>query len=197
MTPETNNALLEKYLSQVDRHLKYMPVAEKTDILSELKSSFYDRMAGGQSAEDILAQMESPKELAASYIGQSLVVNKGFSWKRFMMAVGFYSVASTLWVAIIPTLAILAVAFFFSSGVSILAGVMGLVKGIAPIPLLDNLTFVFFTYELTGLPALLVGLLMAVIFLGLGLLCWKGTIGMVRLLQQQKWKLDHGDGEAA
>ena len=29
------NKELEKYLSQVDRYLKYMPISEKTDILSD------------------------------------------------------------------------------------------------------------------------------------------------------------------
>lgn len=47
MGNKSNNIALEKYLSQVDKHLKYMPVFEKTDILSELKSSFYERMEQG------------------------------------------------------------------------------------------------------------------------------------------------------
>ena len=186
------NTALEKYLSQVDRHLKYMPVSEKTDILSELKSSFYERMENGQSEDEILSEMESPKALAASYMGQSIIKSDGFSWKRFMMVFGFYSFASATWMVIIPTLATLAASFFFSSGVSVLAGVAGLLKGIVHISVIDNMRFVFFAYELTGIPALLAGILLAVVFLLLGVLCWKGTVGMVRLVQSQKWKLDHG-----
>ena len=71
------NKELEKYLSQVDRYLKYMPISEKTDILSELKSSFYERVQMGQSEEMVIAEMESPKALAMSYIGDSIVKNKG------------------------------------------------------------------------------------------------------------------------
>ena len=67
---------------------------------------------------------------------------------------------------------------------------MGLLKGFLHFPLIDKMKFVFFTYELKGIPALLVGLLLAVIFFFLGILCWKGTVGMVRLLQSTKWKLD-------
>lgn len=70
------NKELEKYLSQVDRYLKYMPVSEKTDILSELKSSFYERIKMGQSEEVIMSEMEPPKALAMSYIGDSIVKNK-------------------------------------------------------------------------------------------------------------------------
>ena len=55
--------------------------------------------------------------------------------------------------------------------------------------------FVFFTYELTGFPALIVGLVLAVIFFILGVLCRKGTVGMVRFLQTQRWKLKYGGTE--
>ena len=64
---------LEKYLSKVDSNLKYMSISEKTDILSELKNSFYERLNDGQSSEYIISQMESPKDLAFSYMGDSIV----------------------------------------------------------------------------------------------------------------------------
>lgn len=189
---KTVGTALEKYLSQVDRYLKYMPVSEKTDILSELKSSFFERMENGQTDDEIIAEMGSPKLLAADYLGDSIVKERSFSFKRFMMALGFYSLAATAWVAVIPTLAVLAASFFFSCGVSVLAGFMGLLKGVFHVPVIDNMRFVFFAYELTGLPALMLGLILAVLFFVLGVLCWKGTVGMVRFLQNQRWKLKYG-----
>lgn len=185
------NKELEKYLSQVDRYLKYMPISEKTDILSELKSSFYERIQMGQSEEMVIEEMESPKALAMSYIGDSIVKNKGFSFKRFMSIFGFYSVASIAWVSIIPTLAILAVSFFFSSGVSIIAGIMGALKGIVHISAIENLKFIFFAYELKGFPALIAGFAMAIVFALLGILCWKGTIYIIQILKSKKWKLKY------
>lgn len=183
------NKRLEKYLSQLDSYLKYMPVSEKTDILSELKSTFYERINNGQSEESIIAELGTPKELAMSYMGESIIKNKKFSFRRFMMVVGFYSFASMAWVSIIPTLAVLSVSFFFSSVVSILAGIMGLLKGIVHISLIDDMKFMFFIYEIKGIPALLVGLILAIIFIGLGILCWKGTIQIISFLQVQRWKL--------
>lgn len=190
MGNKSNNSALEKYLSQVDKHLKYMPVSEKTDILSELKSSFYERMEQGQTENDIIAEMGPAKDFALSYLGKAIVENKNFSFRHFMMALGFYSFASLAWVSLIPALAICSASFFFSCGVSVLAGAMGLLKGFLHIPLIDKMQFIFFIYELTGIPALLVGLLSAVIFFFLGFLSWKGTVGMIRLLQSMKWKLD-------
>lgn len=190
MGNKSNNSALEKYLSQVDKHLKYMPVSEKTDILSELKSSFYERMEQGQTENDIIAEMGPAKDFALSYLGKAIVENKNFTFRHFMMALGFYSFASLAWVSLIPALAICSASFFFSCGVSVLAGAMGLLKGFLHIPLIDKMQFIFFIYELTGIPALLVGLLSAVIFFFLGILSWKGTVGMIRLLQSMKWKLD-------
>ena len=77
---------------------------------------------------------------------------------------------------------------------SVLAGVLGCLKGIIHIPLIDDLKIVFFMYELKGISALIVGLILAVIFLGVGILCWKGTVGIIRLLHAQRWRLKYCDG---
>lgn len=189
MRVKKTSTALEKYLYQVDRRLKHMSVTEKTDILSELKNSFYERQKNGQTEDEIIAEMESPKSLAMSYLGESITRYDSFSWKNFMMVLGFYSYASLVGAIIIPILAVLAAAFFFSSGISILAGVLGMLKGVVHIPLVEDLRFMVFTYELKGLQALLFGLILAIIFMVVGILFWKGTVAMVRILQTQRWKL--------
>ncbi len=186
------NKQLEKYLSQVDSYLGYIPISEKTDILSELKSTFYERLKNGQTAESIIDELDSPKELAMNYIGESIIKKQGFSLKKIMMVLSFYSYASLTWISIIPTLAVIAISFFVSSVISILAGLMGMLKGIVHISFIDNLKFVFFMYELKGITALIVGLIIAIIFFILGMLCWKGTIRIIKFLKTQKWKLNHG-----
>ena len=185
------NDNLEKYLSQVDKNLKYMSISEKTDILSELKNSFYERLNNGQSAEYIISQMESPKDLAFSYIGDSLVKSKDFSFKNLLMAIGFYSYASLAWISLIPTLAILSISFFFSSGISVLAGVMGLFKGIIHIKPIDEMKFIFFGFELKGFLSLIAGLILALLFFIIGILFWKSTIATIKFLQNKKWKLKY------
>lgn len=189
MRVKKTSTAIEKYLYQVDRRLKHMSVTEKTDILSELKNSFYERQKNGQTEDEIIAEMESPKSLAMSYLGESITRYDSFSWKNFMMVLGFYSYASLIGAIIIPILAVLAVAFFFSSGISILAGVLGMLKGVVHIPFVEDLRFMVFTCELKGISALLFGLILAIIFMAVGILFWKGTVAMVRLLQTQRWKL--------
>lgn len=185
------NDNLEKYLLQVDKNLKYMSISEKTDILSELKNSFYERLNNGQSAEYIISQMESPKDLAFSYMCDSIVKSKDFSFKNLLMAIGFYSYASLAWISLIPTLAILSISFFFSSGISVLAGVMGLFKGIIHIKPIDEMKFIFFGFELKGFLALIAGLILALLFFIIGILFWKATIVTIKFLQNKKWKLKY------
>lgn len=185
------NDNLEKYLLQVDKNLKYMSISEKTDILSELKNSFYERLNNGQSSEYIISQMESPKDLAFSYMGDSIVKSKDFSFKNLLMAIGFYSYASLAWISLIPTLAILSISFFFSSGISVLAGVMGLFKGIIHIKPIDEMKFIFFGFELKGFLALIAGLILALLFFIIGILFWKATIATIKFLQNKKWKLKY------
>lgn len=185
------NDNLEKYLLQVDKNLKYMSISEKTDILSELKNSFYERLNNGQSAEYIISKMESPKDLAFSYMSDSIVKSKDFSFKNLIMAIGFYSYASLAWISLIPTLAILSISFFFSSGISVLAGVMGLFKGIIHIKPIDEMKFIFFGFELKGFSALIAGLILALLFFIIGILFWKATIITIKFLQNKKWKLKY------
>ena len=186
---------LERYLSQVDRYLKHLPASEKTDSLCELKSSFYERLNKGQSEEEILAEMDPPKVLAMNYLGESIVQNKRFSFSQFIKVFAFYSLASVAWISIIPTLAVSAVSFILAGGLSILGGVLGFIKGVVGNTFLKNITFMFFTHEISGVPALLAGLFLAIIFVVLGALCWKGTVRTVQYLQEQSWKLKHCNGE--
>ena len=180
---------LNNYLSELDRYLVNIPVSEKIDILNELKNSFYERMKNGQTEEEILDTIESPKVLAMQYISETFTSNPSFSFAKFIQLLGLYSLASLAWISIIPSLAIMAFAFFISGGICLLAGFMELFKTIFFIPIIGNIKFIFFTKEIIGFPALLIGILMAIIFTALGYVCWKGTIIMIRFFQTRVWKI--------
>lgn len=81
---------LEKYLNHVDRYLKYLPISEKTDILSELKSSFYERLISGQSSEEIIAKMPTAKDLAGNYIDDAFVKTNKLSFKTLCKYILFF-----------------------------------------------------------------------------------------------------------
>lgn len=184
---------LEKYLLEVDRHLRYMPVSEKADILGELKSGFVDMTADGKTPEEILAKMGSSKELAAGYFGDAIQREKRMSWKKICLTIGFYSVASLAWLTLIPTLLSLVVAFLFSAVVSVVAAVLGCIKPFVDFGPANDMHFVFFDYEPVGIPALLIGLALAVVFFLVGMLFWKLTAFTIRKLGEGRHKLKYMD----
>ncbi len=177
---------LEKYLTHVDRYLRYLPISEKTDILSELKSSFYERLKAGQTSSEIISNMPSAKDLAGNYIDDAFVKTNKLSFKTLCKYILFFSYSSLIWLAVIPTLFTLAIGFFLSGILSFAAGIMGLLKGFINISLLDKIKFIFVFYELKGISALIVGILFAIIFTILGILTWRGTVRLIRFLQNKK-----------
>lgn len=182
---------LEKYLKEIDKHLRFLPISEKTDILSELKSSFVDMAHDGMNSEQIIEKMGSAKELAAEYLVDAIVKANGFTWKGFWMAFGFYSLASLTWLSVIPTLASLAFSFLLSSIVSVLAGIVVAFKPFASFYLSEFIVFNIFGYKPEGLAAFVIGIVLAIIFFLLGILFWKLTVITIRKLGDGRYKLRH------
>ena len=129
------NYKLESYLKKVDDQLKFIPVSDKADILSELKNTFYERLLDGQTEEEILNEMESPRELALSYMSESITKDQKFTWRKSLKVFTVYSAMFFSSISIIPTLAALSFGFFISSGLCILVGVIGLLRGVFSISL--------------------------------------------------------------
>ncbi len=187
------NYKLESYLKKVDDQLNFIPVSDKADILSELKNTFYERLLDGQTEEEILNEMESPRELALSYMSESITKDQKFTWRKSLKVFTVYSAMFFSSISIIPTLAALSFGFFISSGLCILVGVIGLLRGVFSISLFYELKFQFFSHELEGFPALITGLILAVIFGLLGMVCWKGVVRTVNFLQKQQRNLKYSE----
>lgn len=187
------NYKLESYLKKVDDQLNFIPVSDKADILSELKNTFYERLLDGQTEEEILNEMESPRELALSYMSESITKDQRFTWGKSLKVFTVYSAMFFSSISIIPTLATLSFGFFISSGLCILVGVIGLLRGIFSISLFYELKFHFFSHELEGFPALITGLILAVVFGLLGMVCWKGVVRTVKFLQKQQRNLKYSE----
>lgn len=187
------NYKLESYLKKVDDQLNFIPISDKADILSELKNTFYERLLDGQTEEEILNEMESPRELALSYMSESITKDQKFTWGKSLKVFTVYSAMFFSSISIIPTLATLSFGFFISSGLCILVGVIGLLRGIFSISLFYELKFHFFSHELEGFPALITGLILAVVFGLLGMVCWKGVVRTVKFLQKQQRNLKYSE----
>ena len=55
------NDFMEKYLGEVDRRLRRLQVAERVDIVNELKSEIAELIAAGLSPEQIISRLGSAR----------------------------------------------------------------------------------------------------------------------------------------
>ena len=78
----TMNDFMEKYLGEVDRRLRRLPVAERVDIVNELKSEIAELVSGGMTPEQIVARLGSAKELAGGYLGDAIARSPRFTAMR-------------------------------------------------------------------------------------------------------------------
>lgn len=180
---------LETYLAEMAKQLRFLPDSEKTDILNELRSSFADMTANGSTPDEIIGKMGSPKELASEYRETSNRKTEPRTWNRVWTTAGYYSLASLLWISVIPVLASLTVAFMFSSVACVVAGILVSLKPFIRFYPSDLRLFNLFGYHPEGIAAVLTGILLAVVFFLLGRLFWKLTVNTVQKLNDGRFKL--------
>ncbi len=101
---------LKSYLLQVERYLKSMPSSERSDIIKELYGYIEElHVKKGKTAQEILLQIGSPRELALAYLGDSISKTKSFNLRKFCMALSFYSLAGVSIMFLLPVFSVLSV----------------------------------------------------------------------------------------
>ncbi len=110
--------ILTEYLEKMEKHLKPIAVAERSDIIREIKSEMQELQRARIPAEQIIERLGSPKDLAKSYLGGLLSKESGFSWNRLLAVCAFYSLVGFSGLFIIPCLAIIA-PVFIACGVAV------------------------------------------------------------------------------
>ena len=116
---------LEKNKEKVEKCLKPLPGSERVDIVKEIKSEMLELQAEGKTAEEVVARLGKPGELAKAYLGDLITKDTSFSWKKVLALCAYYSVAWLSGLFVIPVLIICAPAFMLCG---ILAPLLGAVK---------------------------------------------------------------------
>ena len=88
MTMETS-----QYLERIERYLRPLPVAERVDIVAEIKSEMLELEAAGMPPQEIAARLGTPEELARGYLGEAIVKSPRFSLRKLGAVAAFYSLA--------------------------------------------------------------------------------------------------------
>ena len=182
------NDFMEKYLGEVDRRLRRLPVAERVDIVNELKSEIAELASDGLTPEQITARLGSAKELAAGYLGDAIAKSPPFSWRKLGLVAAFYSYAGLGGIIILPVTGICAVAFLICGAVCPIIGAVKLIFELAGNPL------PWVMFQVGGWTAgpwlgFVLACVVGIALILLGLLCWKATVAFVKSVGGAKRKI--------
>lgn len=183
------NDFMEKYPGELDRRLKRLPVAERVDIVKEIKSEAAELTAQGLTPEQIVARLGSAKELAAGYLGDAIAKSPRFSWRKLGLLTAFYSYVGLGGLIVLPVTSICAVAFIICGAACPIIGAVNLICDLAGNPL----PWVMFQIGgWTAGPALgfVLSCVTGAVLAALGLLCWKATVAFVKSVSGAKKKIE-------
>lgn len=177
---------LERYLEEVDKCLKPLPITERVDIVKEIKSYMLELQEQMQLNDvQIVEKLGTPKELAREYLGELVEKNTSFRFKNLLAVMAYYGLASATGLVVVPVLGSLSVGFMVSG---VLAALAGTVKFAASLLHID-LPFIMFQFGSYTLPtamafplSILVG---AALFFG-GRALWRVMINQVAAVKRKK-----------
>lgn len=179
---------LEKYLEQIEKYLRPMAVSERIDVIREIKSEMQELQSSGLSAQEILERLGAPKALARAYLGESIVGQRGFRWRRLGALLGFYSLAGAVGLMILPITVIISAGFVVSGVLCLLAGMVkfgGFVPGVE-IPWIG---VQIGSYTASVFEFLPISIVTGVLLFGAGKLLWDLTLAIVRWLSRSRAKI--------
>lgn len=183
------NKALDDYLEKIDKYLKPMPTSERIDIVKEIKSELHElETQGALSAEEIMEKLGNPKDLAKAYLGENIVKDNSFSFRKLGAIAGFYSVAGLGSMFFLPFASCFSIGFMAGG---VIAPIAGLIKFIGYLLGFDVPYVVFQAGSYTAHPLLVLPLsiVLGLLLFGLGKGVWNLMIKYVRMLSRQKRKL--------
>ena len=72
-----------------------MPASERADIVKEIESEMLELQANGKAAEEIVARLGEPRELAKAYLRDLISQSKSLSWTRITAICAYYSLGES------------------------------------------------------------------------------------------------------
>ena len=181
---------LNDYLEKIDKYLKPMPVADRVDIVKEIKSNIIDlQTQEGMLPEQIIERLGDPKKLAKAYLSEAITETHGMSWKKFGAMFAFYSLTGLSGMIVLPTTGITAVALMLSGA---LAPVCGLIKFLVSLIGIDIPLIAFQIGNFVASPSqsLFLSIIAGVVLYGIGWGLWKVTIAYIRAVSAQAEKIN-------
>ena len=180
---------IDDYLKDIEKSLRSLPAEERRDIIKEIDSNIKEmQMDKNMAFDKVIERLGSPKELAKSYIGASIVYKKKSMFRKICELIGFYSIAGLSGIIILPVTSILSITFY---GCAILVPIAGLIKWILAFGDID-IPFILIqvgSFVATPFQTFLVSIILILPFWLLGKAFWKLTIIYIKAVITNKQKL--------
>ncbi|MCI9257518.1 DUF1700 domain-containing protein [Acutalibacter sp.] len=183
MTMETS-----QYLERIERYLRPLPVAERVDIVAEIKSEMLELEAAGMPPQEIAARLGTPEELARGYLGEAIVKSPRFSLRKLGAVAAFYSLAGAAWLFILPVTSICGVSFMLCGPLAALAGIVKFGAHLLGFEM-PWVVFQIGGYTLGPALALVCSVIVGALLFVAGRLLWSLTVAIVRRIAAEKSRM--------
>lgn len=183
--------LLEKYLDQIDRYLRVLPVSERADIIKEIKSEMQELELQNVPPEKIIGRLGSPKELAKAYLGGTIAKDSAFSWQKLGALLVFYGMAGFGGMFFVPMAGMLSIGLLISGILAPMAGILKLVGFLFGIQV-PYVMFQFGHYEASPPTAMFFSILLGALFFFAGRALWKLMLGYIQKVSKRHKELQIG-----
>lgn len=180
---------MQDYLDQIDRYLRPMAAFERADIINEIKSEMLElQTQKGMSSEEILERLGTPRELAKAYLGESLVKNNAFSFRKLIIVYGFYGFVGFTGMFVLPICSVLSVGLMFCGVIAPVAGVVKFVGSLIGMNI-PWVVFQFGDYTAPAYMAFPLSVVMGVLLFLAGRGTWKLMLLYIQTVSVGKRKL--------
>jgi len=157
----------EAYLKKVSDGLYKLPENERNEILGEIRNHIHEAVNMQEPVQDVINRLGPPLKLAQSYVNIHNINRGDMNFGSVLSGTAFFLSAGLSGLIVVPTLVGLILLFLLIAAIIIGTGILGVFID------LPDAIIIIGEETLTGLPALIVCLILAIIFAFLGYLSWK------------------------
>lgn len=184
------NGEFDKYLNEVDKHLKPLPLPERMDIIKEIRSQIIELETMRNTPEEILSRFGSPKNLAKAYLSNLIIEKKSLSLNTILALCAYYTLVGFTGVIILPILIVCSSVFSVCGIVTPILAFIKMLNSLLNLglPLTDHVEISAGVFPLNPILEFLLSLPLSALLVALGWGCWKllrayiKSVGKAKLL---------------
>ncbi|WP_265456094.1 DUF1700 domain-containing protein [Enterococcus sp. HY326] len=171
---------LKKYIKELELNLRNVDESDRNEILTEIRNHIYEAVNKGESIEEVLSRMGTPKVLSQAYLLDYKIEKKSFGPTDFIRNFSFY-----LGVGSLGALVISIFGFFVTLSLLLAILLIGTAltnfSGITTIPM-----FVWGSSSIApGVFQIVLASLCSLAFVWIAVVCWKEIRKCIKKISQE------------